>query len=144
MPKGMGERIEKHLYAKGFRLPEIRAILKAQLLLCGTSALVGVSTVWLTLWPLSFAVGVILATFSFYSLARFIQQVILRTYTRQMLLGLLFRFYARLMLTGLILFGLIIKLRVPSSALVAGFATCMATMLVGILFRRAERKIKEA
>ncbi len=144
MLRDLGERIEKHLYAKGFRLPEIRSILRVQILFSMASALVGILTVWCTLWPICFAVGVILATYSFFSLARFIQQVILRTYSRQMLWGLLFRFYGRLMLTGLILFGLIIELRVPSSALVAGLATCMATMLVGILSHRAERKIKEA
>lgn len=144
MLRGMGEKIEKRLYAKGFRLPEIRSILAVQILLSMASALVGVLTVWVTLWPISFAVGVMLATYSFFSLARFIQQVILRTYSRSVLWGLLFRFYGRLALTGLILFGLIIELRVPSSALVAGFATCMATMLVGVFARRAERKIKEA
>lgn len=144
MLRDLGERIEKRLYAKGFRLPQIRSILKVQILFSCASALVGVLTVGLTVWPISFAVGVMLATYSFFSLAKFIQQVILRTYTRQVLIGLLFRFYGRLMLTGLILFGLIIKLRVPSSALVAGLATCMATMLVGMLSHRAERKIKEA
>ncbi len=144
MLRKLGERIERRLYAKGFRQPEIRAILRMQILLCGASTLAGVLAIQASLWPIGFAVGVNLATYSVFSLARFLQRAILQGFSRQMLTELLLRFYGRLFVVGIILYGLMTMSDVPSSALVAGLATCMATMLVGILFRRAERKIKEA
>ena len=142
--KDFSEKIEKHLYSRGFRLPDIRSILRIQIQLCGITVIAAIITVWFSLWPLTFAIGAIIATFSFFSVARFIQQIILREYERSMLLGLLFRFYGRLIVVGVGIALLITKVHVPMMALVAGLATSMVTMLIWMISRQIERKTKEA
>ena len=142
--KDFSERIERHLYSKGFRVPDIRSILRVQIQLCGIALLAAIFTVWFSLWPITFAIGAVIATFCFFSVATFIQQIILREYDNSMLWGMLFRFYGRLIMIGLVIAGLIVKVHVPMMALVAGLATSMVTMLVWMLTKHGERKTKEA
>ena len=142
--KDLTEKIEKHLYSKGFRLPDIRSILRIQIQLCGITILAAILTVWFSMWPITFAIGAVIATYSFFSVAKFIQQIILREYDKSMLWGMLFRFYGRLIMVGLVVAGLIVKVHVPMMALVAGLATSMVTMLIWMLMKHDGRKTKEA
>ena len=142
--KDFSERIEKYLYSKGFRLPDIRSILRIQVQLCGITLLAAILTVWFSMWPITFAIGAVIATYSFFSVAKFIQQIILREYDKSMLWGMLFRFYGRLIMVGLVVAGLIVKVHVPMMALVAGLATSMVTMLIWMLMKHDGRKTKEA
>jgi len=142
--KDLNEKIEKRLYFKGFRLPDIRSILRIQIQLCGIAIVTALCTVWFSVWPITFAIGAVIATLSFFSIAKFIQQIILQEYDRSMLTGMLFRFYGRLLIVGVVVAALIVKVHVPMMALVAGLATSMVTMLIWMISRQNERKTKEA
>ena len=142
--KDLNEKIEKRLYFKGFRLPDIRSILRIQIQLCGIAIVTALCTVWFSVWPITFAIGAVIATLSFFSIAKFIQQIILQEYDRGMLTGMLFRFYGRLLIVGVVVAALIVKAHVPMMALVAGLATSMVTMLIWMISRQNERKTKEA
>lgn len=144
MLSASGERIEKFLYRKGYRSPEIRVILRWQILLTIISILTGLIVSPFSLWGLWIAVGASLATYSFYSLAGFVQKALLEGFSRRTLSGLLVRFYGRLMLTGLILFGLLIWLRVPPAAIIVGFIVISGTVPVWLCIKRAGRNFKEA
>ena len=142
---GLTHRIDTFLYKRGYRLPEVRNAIRNQILLCGFSLLAGIALAPVSLWVLWFGVGAVIATYCLLTLARFIQQGMLEGWSRQLMWGLLFRFYGRLLLTGLLLFGMIVWLKVPISALVAGLATNMVTLFVCMLLRkRTEQNIKEA
>jgi hypothetical protein len=142
--KDLSEKIEKRLYFKGFRLPDIRSILRIQIQLCGIAIVTALCTVWFSVWPITFAIGAVIATLSFFSIAKFIQQIILQEYDRSMLTGMLFRFYGRLLIVGVVVAALIVKVHVPMMALVAGLATSMVTMLIWMISKQNERKTKEA
>jgi len=142
--KDFSEKIEKRLYHIGFRLPDIRSILRIQIQLCGITIFAAILTIYLSMWPITFAIGAVIATYSFFSVAKFIQQVILREYDRSMLWGMLFRFYGRLLMVGVVVAALIVKLHVPMMALVSGLATSLVTMLIWMVSRQSERKTKEA
>lgn len=142
--KDFSEKIEQRLYFKGFRLPDIRSILRIQIQLCGITIIAALCTVWFSMWPITFAIGAVIATYSFFSVAKFIQQIILREYDRSMLWGMLFRFYGRLLIVGVVVAALIVKVHVPMMALVSGLATSMVTMLIWMISKQNERKTKEA
>ncbi|WP_290921588.1 ATP synthase subunit I [Halodesulfovibrio sp.] len=142
--KDFSEKIEQRLYFKGFRLPDIRSILRIQIQLCGIAIIAAFITVWFSKWPITFAIGAVIATFSFFSVAKFVQQIILREYDRSMLWGMLFRFYGRLLIVGVAVAMLIVKFHVPMMALVSGLATSMVTMLIWMISRQNGRKTKEA
>lgn len=138
------QRIDEALWKRGFRAREIRVILRNQLLITALSLLAGFGIGWYSNWMLWFGVGAVLGTFNFYAVAKFVQQVVFRPYSSATMYGMLFRFYGRLGLTGLILFGLIVWLRVPVSALVAGLTTVVAAIAVWALTRLAGQNVKEA
>jgi small-conductance mechanosensitive channel len=137
-------RIDEMLWRRGFRAQEVRVLLRNQLLVTAVSLLAGLGLGWINGWLFWFGVGAVLSTFNFYAVARFVQQVVYKPYDRSMMYGMLFRFYGRLGLTGLILFGLIVWLKVSVSALVAGLSTIVAAIAVWGLLRLAGQNVKEA
>ncbi len=144
MLKSMVRRIDQMLWQRGFRAPEIRVILRNQVLLTAFSVLAGLAFGLLNDWMFWFGVGAVLATFNFYAVASFVQKVVFQPYQSSLLYSLLFRFYGRLGLTGLILFGLIVWLEVPVSALVAGLSTVVTAIAVWGLSCIAGQNVKEA
>ncbi|MFI3272449.1 MAG: ATP synthase subunit I [Pseudomonadota bacterium] len=144
MLKSSVQRIDQMLWQRGFRAPEIRAILRNQLLITTLSVLAGLALGLVNDWVFWFGVGAVLATFNFYFAASFVQKVVFQPYDRSLMYGLLFRFYGRLGLTGLILFGLIVWLAVPLSALVAGLSTVVTAIAVWGISCFARQNVKEA
>lgn len=144
MLNGMVQKVDEQLWRRGFRVAEVRVLMRAQLLITGISLLAGFALGWINEWLMWFGVGAVMSTFNFYSLAKFIQQVVFLPWSGAMMAKLLFRFYGRLMLTGLILFGLIVWLEVSVSAVVAGLSTAVAVIAIWGITRLAGHKVKEA
>ncbi len=140
----LNHRVDAGLYHRGFTVSEVRAMVRGQLLLslyASCAAPMFLLTGW---WPLDFIAGAALASFNFYYLAKFVQQVLYFKYTRGLLFGLLFRSYGRLLLTGVALCVLIGWLNSSIVALVAGLSTVVATVLVWGAARVLGQKVKEA
>lgn len=144
MLKSSARKTDEWLWRRGFRASEIRLLLRCQMLVSGVSLLAGVACAPLRDWGLWFGVGAALSTFNFYALARFVQGIVFLPYTRAMAAGLMFRFYGRLLLTGLALFGLIVWLKVSVTALLAGLSTCVLSIAAWGIARGAGQKVKEA
>ncbi len=139
------QRIEKHLYDRGFTLPGVRVVVRNQCVLLLASLCLLPLSLWAGVWPFSFVAGTALATYNFYSLAKFIQEVLYRKYTRALLVNLLVRVYGRLFLTGLVLFVLIYWLKASVVCLLLGLSTVVATICVwGGTQLIAQHNVKEA
>lgn len=144
MLNSLKKRIDAHLWAKGFKAHEIRTVARNQILLTLFVAMIAAVLGWKFQWLYWFTISTGLALWNFYSLAQFIQHLVLRTFTKDMVLGMLLRFYGRLGVTGVVIAGLIIWLEVSPIPLIAGFSTLVATVLVWGLSRLAGHKVKEA
>lgn len=139
MLTGISRRIESALYRRGFRHQEVRRLVTMQISLAAGLSLLLAAT---GMWGLAFAAGALIVTVNFYHLARFAQ---IAVYERYGAVGAqLMRFYLRLGLTGVALYGLIVWLQVPLSGLLAGLTTVVATALAFGATRLAGQKVKEA
>ena len=123
----------------------VRRVVRNQLYIACLAMLAGLGLAWLGNWAPAFALGTLLITWNFYFIAKFAQQAIFFRYSRKVLFKLLFSFYGRLIITGLVLAVLILKLQVPSVALLAGLSTVVASITVwGLALVLGEQKVKEA
>jgi len=143
-PAGIHQRVETLLYKRGFKAPEIRQLVRNQLYILAVSCFAAAGLGWFSPEFLYFAMGTLLVTFNFYSLAKFVQQLVLFKSTRKAVLELLLRFYGRLFLTGLILFVLIAWVGVSAVALLAGLSTVVVTIFLWGGSRFIGQKVKEA
>lgn len=80
-----------------------------------------------------FAAGALLATWNFYFLSGFVHRVLDKQ--RANVTGMLFRFYGRLILTGIALYALIALAGSSVIALLAGLSTVVVTVLIWALAR---------
>jgi small-conductance mechanosensitive channel len=134
-------RIETFLAHRGFCLDEVRVLVRNQIYcVCLGLALLIVSG--LQPWAIAFLSGTVLVTVNFWLMAKGLQGII---HTRDGAVAIsLFRFYGRLILTGLILFGLIVWGGLPVPALLAGLTTVVINILLWGVFRFHRQKVKEA
>lgn len=135
-------RIDRALLRRGFSQLEVRRLVRAQFVLSGALVLVALVAAGLSGWGLAFAAGAALATANFYSLARFVQHLV--RMRQGAVLALLVRFYGRLILTGVVLYGLIVWLEAPIWALLAGLSTVLVTALYWGATRLHGHNVKEA
>lgn len=132
-------RIEAGLYNRGFTDPVLRAVMLAQVLLVGTAALCGLALVWLSSWPLMFALGAAGMAFNFWFLCRLVFKHFGGVFSRELLVRHLFGFFGRLVLTGLA-FGIALVLGGSPVALSAGVLISIGLCaLVALLRLRAGR-----
>lgn len=135
------QSIDRYLFQHGFRIEGVRRLVRNQICLT-LSVLFLLPACWLGTWPLDVLAGALLGTLNFYALAKVIQGLI---YLRQSSVQLLlFGFYARLGLTGVALYVLIVLCRSSVVALLVG----LSLVLVNILMYGAKyfvgQKLKEA
>jgi len=141
---GIHQRVETFLYKRGFKAPEIRQLVRNQLYILAVSCFAAVGLGWFSPEFLYFAMGTLLVTFNFYSLAKFVQQLVLFKSTRKAVVELLLRFYGRLFLSGLFLCVLIAWVGVSAVALLAGLSTVVVTIFLWGGSRFIGQKVKEA
>ncbi|MDL2207580.1 ATP synthase subunit I [Desulfovibrio sp. OttesenSCG-928-M16] len=136
--------IERRLYARGFAAPFIRQLLATQIILTGAAFVVGLPLALVNLWPLAFAVGAGLATYSLWHIARFVQGCIYQDFSAALGIRLFFGFVARLMIIGIVLFGLIVWLRAPVAPLLLGLGSTVISITLWGLARSFRKTVKEA
>jgi hypothetical protein len=136
------ERIEAALYRRGFTVPEVRQVVRNQVLLAMVSTVAGLLCLAITPLALHFALGALLVTVNFYALAKFVQEAV---YVKQgQIVALLVQFYGRLLLTGLLLFAMVVWLEVSVAALSAGLSTLVVTIVTWGATQIFGHKVKEA
>jgi hypothetical protein len=138
-PTKINDRVEAFLARRGFYLPEVRTLIRNQLYLVTLS--LGVCLVFgLPPWALAFFAGTALITMNFWFLAKGLQNM---AQLRQGSIAIsLVRFYGRMFLTGLALFGLIVWAGLPVAALLAGLTTVVINILFWGIFRFNRQKVK--
>jgi hypothetical protein len=138
----MNQKIESFLHRRGFTHPDVRSLVRNQLYLAaGTCLIAAVVSIGFAPWALGLAAGAVLVTFNFWSLAKFGQHL---AYMRKgAVVSLLIRFYGRLILSGLALYGLIVWGQCSIYALLAGLSTVVVNAIFwGVAGFR--QKVKEA
>jgi Flp pilus assembly protein TadB len=96
-------------------------------------------------WALAFFAGTALITINFWFLAKGLQNTA-QLRKGSVAVSLVVRFYGRMLLTGLALFGLIVWAGLPVAALLAGMTTVVINILCWGIFRfnRQRQNVKEA
>ncbi len=138
----MNQKIESFLHRRGFTHPDVRSLVRNQLYLtAGTCLLAALLSIGFAQWALGLAAGAVLITFNFWSLAKFGQHL---AYMRKgAVVSLLVRFYGRLILSGLAIYGLIVWGQCSIYALLAGLSTVVVNAIFwGVAGFR--QKVKEA
>ena len=135
--------VEKRLFARGFRTAGVRRILAGQLLLAAVFLGAGLSLLWLSAWPMAFALGALLAAQNLWWLARSTQWCLGRAFTPGLALVHYLLFLGRFALTGVALYVLLIWLRTPVIPLLAGLSTVVVSLMAWG-FARARHSFKEA
>ena len=140
MMQNLRDGLDRWLYRRGYVHPEVRELVRNQLVL---TALVCVAClpfagVSVTAW--SFAAGTAIITANFCSLAKFGQRITGFGNKREAIAAVLARFYFRLALTGLVLFGLIVWFGATPLPLLAGIATVVVNFIVWGVARHAGSK----
>lgn len=130
MTRNLRDRLDRWLLARGYDHPEVRELVRGQIILtavvvAGCLPLLGLTD---AAWPL--AVGTCLVTANFCSLARFGQRVTGYASRREAVAAVLARFYLRLGVTGAVLFVCIAWLGARPVPLLAGVSTVMVNFLV--------------
>ncbi len=136
----MNSLVENFLYRRGFVLPRVRLMVRNQLYL----SFVGL-TVFIVFFPVSwiigFGIGAVVGSFNFYFLARLAQELVY--IPKGSTVPLLFSFYLRLILTGLVLYAAIVYLSANVLALLMGLSVILLNVLIfGITL--VGQKFKEA
>lgn len=138
------QKIESRLYHLGFSSAIVRHLLCTQMLICGVAFFIGLCLFWLTLWPLIFAAGAAIATYSLWHIARFAQANIHYQFSPKLGLKLFFGFSGRFLLIGIVLSLLIVWLKVAVVPLLIGLTSTVAGIAAWGLSRYSRKTAKEA
>ncbi len=134
-------KIDIFLAHRGFYLEDVRSLLRNQCYLVGLG-LLGMILSGLHPWATALFAGIVLISVNFWFLAKGLQGIV---QAREGVVAVsLVRFYVRMILTGVILFGLIVWGGFPIPALLAGLSTVMISILCWGVFRFQRQKVKEA
>lgn len=136
--KKLNRKIEKYLYKKNFKVEGVRKLVRNQIYLTFLG-IVGILP--FPEWRLDFSIGALLGLFNFYFLAKLIQELVFLK--KGAITALLFQFYLRLFLTGLVLFWAIVYLKVDIIALLVGLSIVLINIILFGLILVGE-KFKEA
>lgn len=134
-------RIDTYLAHRGFFLHDVRTLIRNQIFLAALSLALALLSM-LHPWALAFLAGTLLITVNFWYMARGLQGVM--QHGQGAVALSLARFYGRMILIGLVLFGLIIWGGLPVPALLAGLSTVIVNILLWGIFRFHRQKVKEA
>ena len=142
--KKLREKIEGFLYRQGFTHPQVRRVMLVQVYVALAMCAAGLALGGFAVWPLFMALGALLATWNFYHLSRSVSQLVYVEYSRGMLVGLVVRFYGRLLVTGFVLAALIYWGGAPMSALLTGLSSVVATIVCWGALQMTGTTLKEA
>jgi len=141
--KTLIHRLDALLWQRGFHRPEVRLVMRNELLFSVPLLLLGLCLLPLTSWLLWFAAGALLIAWNFYGLARFIQGLSLAAYSQALLIGMLARSQLRLALSALFLYGILVWFEASVWAVVAGITGAMGLLAVTSLAWLAEQRNRQ-
>lgn len=122
----IGRKVDRFLYERGFVHTEIRSLMRSQLYFSLGLAIALLGITFGSPWALAFASGACLVTFSFWVLARIIQQLI---YVQKgAVFTLLVIFFGKLIFIGLGLYLVLVVWHLPVWGLVAGLSTVVVNI----------------
>ncbi len=137
----LGQRLERFLFEKGFENPDVRRLVRNQIVLaCGLSLVLMLATLFHP-WALAFCAGSALATFNFWYMVKAVQKLL---YVRKgAVASLLMLFYGRLIITVLAIIALILWCDVSIVGLLFGLSTVVVSAITWGL-ANVVQKVKEA
>ncbi|MDR2696088.1 MAG: hypothetical protein LBC79_06885 [Deltaproteobacteria bacterium] len=130
MIKALIHRLDALLWQRGFHRPEVRLVMRNEVLFSVPLLLLGLCFLPLTSWLLWFAAGALLMAWNFYGLARCIQGLSLVAYSQALLIGMLARSSLRLVFSAVFLYGILVWLEASVWAVVAGITGAMGLLAV--------------
>ncbi|KUJ95898.1 MAG: ATP synthase I [Desulfonauticus sp. 38_4375] len=135
----VNKKVEKFLYQRNFKVEGVRKLVRNQIYL----SLGGIvlTLPFFSSWWLEFSIGSLLGLFNFYFLAKLIQELVY--IKRGAVAALLFQFYLRLFITGIVLFITIVYLKADIIALLGGLSIVLLNVILFGLILVGE-KFKEA
>ncbi len=132
--------VENFLYKRGFVLPKVRFLVRNQLYLSVLGTIVFILFFPLP-WIIGFVIGAAVGSFNFYFLARLAQELVY--IPKGATIPLLFSFYTRLIVTGIILYVAIVFWNANIFALLIGLSIILLNVFIfGITL--VGQKFKEA
>ena len=143
MIKAQIRRLDALLWRRGFHRPEVRLVMRNELLFSVPLLFVGFCLLPLTSWLLWFAAGALLIAWNFYGLARFIQGLSLSAYSQTLLIGMLARSNLRLVVSALFLYWVMVWFEASVWAVVAGITGAMGLLAVTSLAWLAEQRNRQ-
>lgn len=143
-PADIRQSLDVRLYRLGFVSSAVRHLLTTQIIITAVGLACGMACLWFTLWPLTFAAGAAIATFSLWQISRFAQVAILQQFSASLAIRSGLGFILRLGLIAVVLFVLVIQLKAPVAPLVIGLTSTVAGMFLWGLARLSRKTVKEA
>ena len=143
MIKAQIHRLDAMLWRRGFHRPEVRLVMRNELIFSVFLLVLGICFLPLTSWLLWFATGALIITWNFYGLARFIQGLSLSAYSQTLLIGMLVRSNLRLVFSALILYWILVWLEASVWAVVAGITGAMVLLAVTSFVWLAEQRNRQ-
>lgn len=136
---GIQNKIEAWLYRRGFEHEETRQVARDQITLTILACLLAAVGGWFRQEIFDFAAGAVLVTWNFYSLTLFVQRILVKKQAN--VLGMLLRFYGRLIVTGLALYALLVWAGSSATALIAGLSTVVVILFIWGLSRMMRKHV---
>ena len=140
MIRNSRDRLDRWLLRRGYFHPEVRELVRNQLVLTVLVLAVCLPLSGVSVAAWSLAAGTVIISANFCSLAKFGQRITGFGNKREAIAAVLARFYFRLALTGLVLFGLIVWFGATPLPLLAGIATVVVNFIVWGVARHAGSK----
>jgi uncharacterized membrane protein len=141
--KALIRKLDALLWRRGFHRPEVRLVMRNELLFSVSLLLFGICLLPLTSQLLWFAAGALLIAWNFYGLARFIQGLSLEASSQTLLIGMLVRSNLRLVLSALFLYGILVWFEASVWAVVAGITGAMGLLAVTAFAWLAEQRTRQ-
>ena len=136
-------KLDALLWQRGFHRPEVRLVMRNELLFSVPLLLLGLCLLPLTSQLLWFAAGALLMAWNFYGLARFIQGLSLSAYSPALLLRMLAHSHLRLVFSALFLYGILVWLEASVWAVTAGITGAMGLLAVTASVWLAEQRKRQ-
>ena len=124
------QKIERVLYKLGYTVPSVRRLVRSELYLTAAVCVAAILLFYFSDRPLHFAAGALLVAFNVFGMARFVQNAVHIENRRRAVVALLIRFNARLLVTGVLAYALIVWAQVSPIWLLAGITTLVLSVLV--------------
>jgi hypothetical protein len=140
MTRNLRDRLDRWLLRRGYVHPEVRELVRNQLLLTALVFVVCLPLSGISVAAWSLAAGTAIVTANFCSLARFGQRITGYENKREAVMAVLARFYLRLAISGGALFACIVWFGAQPLPLLAGISTVVVNFLVWGAWRQAGSK----